>query len=284
MKKFIRKLKELEIYDKSLIIFKSDHGKPAYYFNNNMIESFKIKENESWGFNRYTPFLMIKDFDYSANRLEFNGEPSLLDDLAKTLCIAARLSNKCNIYNGFNLLDRDLKIPSSEKAFIFLVKDKESDFSFKTHRAYEINREKNFYQNINQLMLREHLSEKLGCHSGFRVDEGRAYNNGYSNYSNWATWRNGNSKFIAFTMRNCNTDFLVEFETTYDIDTLESFQIRLNNKTISLNTLNLRMNTKNMGAFRLQPTFLTDKDINIIEFIGVGEKFELSGIRRVDIN
>ena len=56
--KFIEKLKKLNIYNKSLIVFKSDHGYPSNYFDlapNNI----KINNNDI-GYSRHTPFFINK--------------------------------------------------------------------------------------------------------------------------------------------------------------------------------------------------------------------------------
>ena len=67
---FIDKLKALDIYDKSMIIFKSDHGKPATYFSKEP-NNITINGHKLWGYNRYRPTLMIKDFHTNREKPEF---------------------------------------------------------------------------------------------------------------------------------------------------------------------------------------------------------------------
>ena len=101
--KFIEKLKKLNIYNKSLIVFKSDHGYPSNYFDlapNNI----KINNNDI-GYSRHTPFLLIKDFETTKKKIILKSNLVLLNDIPKTLCLNLTLTENCDFFNGINLLE-----------------------------------------------------------------------------------------------------------------------------------------------------------------------------------
>ncbi len=99
---FISKLKELDIYDSSLIIFTSDHGYDGHY--NLTFDVGKYRVSTRWALSRYMPMLLVKDFDSKSAYVEDNRHVSLLD-IAKTLCMASFDNALCAAYEGANLLN-----------------------------------------------------------------------------------------------------------------------------------------------------------------------------------
>jgi len=120
---FLDKLKELNIYDKSLIIFKSDHSKPTPYYSS-YPENLRINKNLLMGYNRFKPTLMIKDFDTNRSEAMYKSELVLLNDIAKTLCEKANVHNECEAFNGINLLGDSLE--TNEPYYLYVLKDAES--------------------------------------------------------------------------------------------------------------------------------------------------------------
>jgi hypothetical protein len=132
---FLNKLKELDIYDKSLIIFKSDHGKPTPYFLKSP-DNLRINENLMWGYSRYRPTLMIKDFESNNQRPIYKSELVLLNDIAGTLCEKSTIHNECEKFNGVNLLSDNLE--SNKPYYIYVVKDARDNFRYDTHISIKI--------------------------------------------------------------------------------------------------------------------------------------------------
>lgn len=152
-KMLIEKLKTLGIYDKSLIVFKSDHGKPVNYYDAQP-NDMKINAHELWGVDRYMPLLMIKGFSRRKSHIEYNNDLVTLPDLAKTLCIAAQSEGvDCSIFPGLNLLG-DYKISDSPIFYIETVTSPKSTFEYDTHQTIELKRSKNkFYEILESSRL-----------------------------------------------------------------------------------------------------------------------------------
>jgi hypothetical protein len=132
---FLDKLKELGIYDNSLIIFKSDHGKPAPYFSSSP-NNLRINGHIAWGYNRYRPTLMVKGFGANTEAPVYRDELVLLNDVAKTICIESNIKSECGKFNGVNLLDTILK--TNDPYFLYVVKNKHSSFRFDSHISVRI--------------------------------------------------------------------------------------------------------------------------------------------------
>jgi len=143
----IRKLRELEIYDRSLIVLKSDHGKPAPYYDSPP-HDMRINNNKLWGFNRYMPLLMIKDFGRRANQLARDPRLVALPDLAKTLCVAAQTGNMdCSKYSGLDLLDTEA-VADDSVLYLEVVKNVDSTFRFDTHQTIALTRSRRGFYDI----------------------------------------------------------------------------------------------------------------------------------------
>jgi len=136
MRSFLAKLKEIGVYDNSIIVLKSDHGEPVTYFET-YPNNVTLNNHHRFGYNRYRPFLMIKDVGAEQPTLNYDDRLVLLNDLAKTLCRASRVKNvKCNAHGGINLLsdEKGLKQPY----YLYIFKDGRSSYQFDTHISVKI--------------------------------------------------------------------------------------------------------------------------------------------------
>lgn len=116
---FITKMKDLAIYDNSLIVFKSDHGKAANYFN-------KYPDNQhingtKFGYNRYKSFFMIKDFNAAQSSTILKKELVTSGDIAKTICMKILPQNDCQIFNGVDVLASE--IDTEKPIYIYVPKN-----------------------------------------------------------------------------------------------------------------------------------------------------------------
>lgn len=154
---FISKLKALDVFDQSMIVLKSDHGKPASYYEPGNIEAETINGHSHWGYGRYAPFLAVKGFGSGDSMLKENSSPVLLDDLARTICVAALESSLCRNYPGFDIMDKTLIIPESATVTIFVVSSKDSDYKFDTHKPVTVNRQPDILQNLYHVLSNENI-------------------------------------------------------------------------------------------------------------------------------
>ena len=133
--KLLNKLKELGIYDNTLIVFKSDHGKPTEYYctyPNNL----SINGNRRHGYSRFRPTLMIKDFNADKPLITYRPELVLLNDLAVTLCKKADLETGCESFPGVDLLSD--KLGTDDPYYLYVVKDSKSKVFFRDHISVRI--------------------------------------------------------------------------------------------------------------------------------------------------
>ena len=134
---FLNKLKELKVYDKTLVVLKSDHGKPQFYFSkppNNL----KINKHYRLGYNRYRPALMVKDFDSNNQKPKFKSELVSINDMSKTICEKANVQNKknCAKFNGINLFDSSLK--TDLPYYIYVPPSLSSNHKFENHISIKV--------------------------------------------------------------------------------------------------------------------------------------------------
>ncbi len=153
--KFINQLRKNNIYDNSMIIIKSDHGKPNYIqkrYSENIFQIFnkrldkyynqypynlRINESFYWGYGRYKPFIMIKDRNMNNNNIEIRKRHIFLHDLSTTYCNFYYNDEVCNKFSRNNLA-------SSENLFneyiydIYLPKNKNSFSRIDEFIKYEI--------------------------------------------------------------------------------------------------------------------------------------------------
>ncbi|MDO9384682.1 MAG: sulfatase-like hydrolase/transferase [Hyphomicrobiaceae bacterium] len=138
LERFLSRLKTLGVLDKSLVILKSDHGAPVAWNQGGGIASLSIRNSELWGLGRYLPVLLMRSPDSTeASALKYDDRPVILDDLALTECLWAKLSG-CSVYNGANLLDPTDR--GSSTYWINIVNDAQSSFRYDDHEAVELNR------------------------------------------------------------------------------------------------------------------------------------------------
>ena len=132
MKDVVNILKEENIYDKSFIVFKSDHGKPRIYYKKNTLRGKFLFNNNLWGYDRYRPFLMIKKPEEKKENLEAVNDMFYLSDLSNLYCKYGLLKSKvqndaCDELS--NLLYKNFKLDSKNKKYIFVPKSS-NDFKF----------------------------------------------------------------------------------------------------------------------------------------------------------
>ena len=120
---FLQNLKKKNLYNSSMIIFKSDHGKPNYVernYSQNISDVFKSKKynkhyeqypynqkiNNSfyWGFGRYSSFILIKDQDQVKKEIEISNKQVFLHDLSVTYCNFFFNFDKCSYLERNNLI------------------------------------------------------------------------------------------------------------------------------------------------------------------------------------
>lgn len=153
--KFIFKIKELGVFDQSLIVLKSDHGKPPGYYEEDSIFSRKIQGHSALGYGRYEPFFAIKGLGPSSGPLQKNSSSVLLDDMARTICLAALDGPRCDQYAGLDLLAPNLDPRESSEVTMFIVGSDSSNWRFRTWQAVTVNRQPDILQNLYEYLLVE---------------------------------------------------------------------------------------------------------------------------------
>ncbi len=139
---FLEKLKTLEVYDKTTLIVKSDHGAPANYFDTDPGD-ITFNGHPVWGYNRYRPLLMIKSRSNENQSLIYNNDLVSLSDLAKTLCLNASEKSKCDEFEGVDLLSPITK-KTSPLLYMDIVKDPSSSFDYDTQMTVAAPRQNDF--------------------------------------------------------------------------------------------------------------------------------------------
>ena len=206
---FVAKLKELGVYDQSLIVFKSDHGRPAKYFDPNTLVSFKIRNHKDWGYGRYAPLLMIKGLQAQEDRLRFNDQPVMTDDLAHTLCAHSGSSEGCEAYPGYDLLSADLNISEQDSATYFIVKDQNSNYAFSSHVPLRLQRKKDFLHNLHGALVRERVPGNGKCPGDTTRSDVVAFNNGQTDNQTWASWFEEGGFHVQMNVKACRGDVKV---------------------------------------------------------------------------
>ncbi|HCN45521.1 MAG TPA: hypothetical protein DIT18_07565 [Pseudomonas sp.] len=140
--RLIEKLKALGIYDKTLLVVKSDHGAPVSYMDA-APDDFQINDHQMWGYNRYRPLLMLKAPGRESAALEYDHSLASLSDLARTLCPPASGQQACDAVPGMDLLAAP-DTHAQGGVFIDVVRDENSGFSPDTHITVEIPRMEDF--------------------------------------------------------------------------------------------------------------------------------------------
>ncbi len=136
IKKFILKLKEINIFDNSNILIKSDHGYSAEHFNKYPY-NLGINGNINIGIDRFNPFILVKKKNNVNKKFEIISEQVLINDIAKSLCLLKNKEKNCEVYGGTNLFDFDKNF--DESFFVYLPKNKNSNHDLKNSVEIEFN-------------------------------------------------------------------------------------------------------------------------------------------------
>ncbi|WP_339425823.1 sulfatase-like hydrolase/transferase [Pseudomonas proteolytica] len=139
---FIQKLKDLNIYDKTTFIVKSDHGALAPNFDYDP-DGISFNGQPLWGYNRYRPLLMFKSRTAEQDSLIYNNALVSLSDLAKTLCLQSTDKRKCDDFKGLDLLNTEAE-DTSPKLYFDVVKDATSSHDYDTQMTVVVPRERDF--------------------------------------------------------------------------------------------------------------------------------------------
>jgi hypothetical protein len=210
---FVDKLKLLGIYDKSIIVFKSDHGKPSNYYPKEDVYSFQIFNDKRLGYSRYTPFLMIKGAHEDFDPLRIDDSAILLDDLARTLCIHSSVVFSCDVYPGYDLLDKSLLVPSNASAYYFVLREVGSTFLYDDHEPLQLIREKEIVSNLHDHFVQKETKTPISCGKAIDLTSGETFHNGLSDNKTWAWWINKNQLQLHVNMSGCDHDYMVLLET-----------------------------------------------------------------------
>ena len=210
---FVDKVKALGIYEKSVIIFKSDHGKPSNYFSKDSVQSFQIHHNEQWGYSRYTPFLMIKPENSSDTPMGIDENAVLIDDLANTLCRHSGIAASCDEYPGYDLLADDLHVPSDAKAYYFVLKSQASNFKYDTHEPIELTRKKDFFANMHHFFVEGNTASPVTCKQSLDFTLGESFHNGRSDHKTWAWWKNKGETHVSINTAKCSNPYVLKIKS-----------------------------------------------------------------------
>ena len=198
MAEYLDRLKELGVFDRSLIVLKSDHGEPSFYYDPDSMESFRIRGHPYWGYGRYAPFLAIKGIGPATESLAIDSHPVLLDDLARTLCVNAAVDVDCDDYGGYDLLGEDWSGIEDDVVTVFVPTDDRSSSSYDTHTPLTIRRGSSILASMHEQLSGQLLQTPVSCSAGIDVATGAPLDNGRSDLSSWMTWHDGPSSFIRF--------------------------------------------------------------------------------------
>ena len=137
---FVKKVEQLGILDKSMIVLKSDHGRPPGYAAPGSIEESAIRGNRPLGFARYAPFLAIRSFGKhrASDALEWDTSPVLLDDLARTICFETQILYDCETFPGYNIVRESP--PSDSEITLFVAQSESSNHTLDGYEAVTFTR------------------------------------------------------------------------------------------------------------------------------------------------
>ena len=175
MIKVLNNLKKNGLYNNSLIIFKSDHGKPNYVernYSQTITDLFKPKKynkfydkyplnqkiNDSfyWGFGRYKPFLLLKKPQHINDEIIISNKQVFLHDLSKTYCEFFNVKNECGLQNRNNLLNEETSF-KNYKYDIYLPIKKYTGTDITSMQKYDFNSNISFYDSLklNKIKLND---------------------------------------------------------------------------------------------------------------------------------
>jgi hypothetical protein len=134
----IQKLKAIGVYENSLILLISDHGKPSTYYQSPPY-NYHLNGHKLYGFDRYLPLMMIKGIDVKQDAIQYNQNHVILDDIAQTTCYAIERKETCELTAGVNLLDPNDRPPTDY--FIHVPKNGYSSYKIETQKPVRLSRE-----------------------------------------------------------------------------------------------------------------------------------------------
>lgn len=172
VKLLINKVKEVGVFDNSMIIFASDHGPECPL--NFTFEPGSYRVSPRWCLSRYQPFLLVKDFD-STGELSFSSDQTSLLDIAKTICSATLPDAACASYSGADLLS-EIKGGPAAKRFILVSKSGEDRRDYNSFSKLEIPRDRSIveYFGLNpDTDIKTFAAKDLPSRTGTLTQDGR---------------------------------------------------------------------------------------------------------------
>lgn len=230
----LAKLRELGVFENSLVVLKSDHGRPVAYHPEDSLYAAKIRGHSLWGIGRYAPFLAIKPFGPGSGKLQFRSDPVLLDDLARTLCQASGIETDCDQYPGFNLLNPSHDEIESAPATFYVVKSAGSTYRYDTHEAITLHRGKDILESLHTALTDEKLMRSLPCPVQIVVKDFETLDNGYWDRSSWVTWQGTDSAHLQF--RPAPSCPILQIDVNVGDAATKELQVRINGQ-LSLETM-----------------------------------------------
>ena len=141
------KLKEIDAYDNSFIVIKSDHGKPKEYYDTSP-DNVMINDHDKWGFGRYRPLLMIKEIDKTSDRIKDINRLVTLGDLAVTLRSRFSSIREHAQVPGVDLLNPEKTSGQNEVFYMYIPPNRETDWTLDMHIPITLNRTENLLDQL----------------------------------------------------------------------------------------------------------------------------------------
>lgn len=227
MKSLINKLKDLAIYNNTMIIFTSDHGPECPL--NFTLSPGSYQVSKRWCLSRYQPFLMIKGFN-ETGPLEIKTQQASLLDIAQTVCAATLSSAKCQDYEGIDLLGSAEDDVLTPRYILVSNTDKDERHYADFHRR-EVPRQFGIAEHFGldrqpryKRYLASALPSQTGAVFGSARQAGDGDDPGYITYGPYAHLRAGQYQFSVrhrFTNAGDNTSY---WQVTIDGSSHELFR------------------------------------------------------------
>lgn len=199
MARFLEKLRELGIYDNSLIILKSDHGAPYYYHDPRTMDSF----HKYWGYARYTPVLAIKTPEKHQKAPIRDSRLIVLSDLALTICKFVAKPEGCEGFLGHDVLSDEKPDPAS-RYYVNVLKSADSTFKMDSHQSITLPRGVEFYRAFTDYLSSDHLAGTTACGVKTPTTTGVPFNNGLTDNATWMTWHHAERRFLRWAGSDCD--------------------------------------------------------------------------------
>ena len=157
--RFLEKVRDLGVLDNSLVVLKSDHGKPIAYAREGSLEASAINGHELWGMSRYAPFLAVRS-EAATGELRFDSSPVILDDLARTICEEAQISFDCGRYSGYNVLQLGDEIDPLTPITAFIAPSPDADYRFDSHIAVGFTRGEGVLMSLYETLVSKSMAQE----------------------------------------------------------------------------------------------------------------------------